>query len=109
MPTKSFPIPVVKAIAKDLLRGDSAIAVLKLTEEQLKETEKKAAVKDSVISAMKAKETNYMMIVDSERKKYEVSMEYAKDLQKQLKKEKVKNKFTKIVGAALLTGALLIK
>ena len=38
--TKCFPLPVVKKITKDLLSGDSAKAQLKLTENQLIETEK---------------------------------------------------------------------
>jgi hypothetical protein len=49
---KCFPIHVAKQIAKDLLRGDSAIAELKLTNEQLIKTEEKVVLKDSVISTM---------------------------------------------------------
>lgn len=110
-PVKCFPIPVVKAIAQDLLRGDSAVAVLKLTESQLKETERKVALKDSTISAMLAKETNYLRIIEDERKKFEILTDVNKGLQKDLRREKVKNKFTKIVsgGAILFLGALLIK
>jgi len=111
IPTKCFPIPVVKAIAKDLLKGDSAIAMLKLTEDQLKETEKKSALKDSVITAMSIKESNYLRIIEDDRKKYRIVVEDNKDLQKRLKVEKVKNKFTKIIsgGAILVLGILLIK
>ncbi len=111
IPTKCFSIPVVKAIAKDLLKGDSAIAMLKLTEDQLKETEKKSALKDSVITAMSIKESNYLRIIEDDRKKYRIVVEDNKDLQKRLKVEKVKNKFTKIIsgGAILVLGILLIK
>jgi hypothetical protein len=82
---------------------------LKLTEEQLKQTENKVAFKDSVIVTMEAKEKNYHMIIDDERKKFEIMADFNKDLRMQLKKEKVKNKFTKIGGALLILGALLIK
>lgn len=111
IPVKCFPIPVVKAIARDLLKGDSAVAVLKLTEEQLKETEKKVALKDSTISTMMAKESNYLRIIEDERKKFEILTDVNKGLQKDLRREKVKNKFTKIVsgGAILFLGFLLIK
>ena len=57
-PVKCFPIPVVKQITKDLLSGDSAKAQLKLTEQQLAETEKIVEKKDSVISVMRVKEEN---------------------------------------------------
>lgn len=106
---KCFPVPVVKAIAKDLLRGDSAIVVLRLTEIQLKETENKVIVKDSIITYLQFKETNYLKIVDEERNRFGILADFNKDLKMQLRKEKVKNKFTKIGGAILILGALLIK
>jgi hypothetical protein len=85
--------------------------MLKLTEDQLKETEKKSALKDSVITAMSIKESNYLRIIEDDRKKYRIVVEDNKDLQKRLKVEKVKNKFTKIIsgGAILVLGILLIK
>ncbi len=69
-PTKCFPIPVVKQITKDLLSGDSAKAQLKLTEQQLLETENKVVVKDSVISLLRVKETNYQTIIDAQNQKF---------------------------------------
>ena len=45
IPVKCFPITIVREIAKDLLIGDSAKALLKLTEEQLIQTENKVALK----------------------------------------------------------------
>lgn len=100
--TKSFPIPVVKMIMKDLLSGDSAKAQLKLTESQLQETEKKVVAKDSVISLLREKETNYLELVNSEKKKFEVMENYSKKLEVDLKKEKVKNKFKSILGTSVI-------
>lgn len=100
--TKSFPIPVVKLIVKDLLSGDLAKAELKLTEQQLAETEKKVILKDSVINNLRMKETNYLTIIDSEKQKYKIVEDYSKRLEIELKKEKVKNKFKSIVGTGLL-------
>lgn len=110
VPVKCFPIPVVKLIVKDLLRGDSAINVLKLTELQLKETENKVALKDSIIVTMQEKEKNYVKIIDAEREKFRIQEEYSKSLEKSLRREKVKNKFTKIVsgGVVAALGFLLI-
>jgi hypothetical protein len=109
-PVKCFPIPVVKLIVKDLLKGDEAIKTLELTETQLKETELKVSLKDSIINTMKQKESNYLMIIDAEREKFKIQEDYSKSLEKALRKEKVKNKFTKIIsgGAMLGLGFLLI-
>ena len=107
---KCFPIHVAKQIAKDLLRGDSAIAELKLTNEQLTKTEEKVVLKDSVISTMVIKEKNYISIIGAQDSKFTVMENYSKKLEFQLKKEKVKNKFTSILSgvAVLVLGTILI-
>lgn len=108
--TKTFPIPVVRLIMKDLLSGDSAKAQLKLTEQQLLETEKKVQIKDSVIITLRAKEDNYLNVIQSEREKYKIVEDFSKQLQMQLKKEKVKNKFKSVLGTGIIAvmGFLLI-
>ena len=107
---KCFPVHVAKQIAKDLLKGDSAMAELKLVNEQLAKTEEKVSLKDSVISTMIIKEKNYISIIDVQDKKYIVMEDYSKKLEFQLKKEKVKNKFTSILSGitVLFLSALLI-
>ena len=100
--TKTFPIPVVRQIMKDLLSGDHAKAQLILTEKQLLETEKKVSLKDSVIMILREKESNYVSIINSEKQKFEIVESYSKKLQIDLKKEKVKNKFKSIVGTAII-------
>lgn len=109
---KCFPIPVVKQIMKDLLVGDSAKATLKLTEEQLVNTEKKVVLKDSIINTMKLKEVNYLTIIDAEKQKFGIMENYSKKLEWDLKKEKVKGKFKSILGTgviAVLTFFLITK
>jgi hypothetical protein len=92
-------------IVKDLMAGDSAKSILKLTELQLKETENKVSLKDSVISVMKTKEINYNEIISVGKEKYKIQEDYSKSLEKALRKEKVKNKFTKIISGSLLAAA----
>ena len=99
---KCFPIPVVKQIMKALVSGDSAKAQLKLTEQQLIETEKKVELKDSVIVTLRAKESNYQTIIDAEKQKFDIVEKYSKKLEFELKKEKVKNKFKSILGTAVI-------
>lgn len=109
-PVKCFPIPVVKQITKDLLSGDSAKAQLKLTEQQLAETEKIVEKKDSIISIMRVKEENYNTIIASQNEKYSILESHTKQLEWDLKKLKVKNKFTSILSgsAILVLGTFLI-
>ena len=99
---KCFTIPVVKLIMKDLVSGDSAKAVLKLTEVQLAETEKKVILKDSIITTLRAKEINYQTIIDSEKQKFDIMEKYSKKLEYDLKKERVKNKFKSILGTGVI-------
>jgi len=103
-PTKCFPIPVVKQITKDLLSGDSAKAQLKLTGLQLLETENKVVIKDSVISLLRVKETNYQTTIDAQNQKFSIVEGYVKKLELNLKKEKIKNKFTSgLAGVVIVT------
>ena len=87
------------------MAGDSAKSILKLTELQLKETENKVSLKDSVINVMKTKEINYNEIISVGKEKYKIQEDYSKSLEKALRKEKVKNKFTKIISSSLLAAA----
>ena len=90
---------------KDILSGDSAKAQLKLSEEQLTETEKKVVLKDSVINTLRLKEQNYQTMIDSEKQKFDIMEKYSKKLEWDLKKERVKNKFKSILGLGVI-GAL---
>ena len=111
-PVKCFPIPVVKQITKDLLSGDSAKAQLKLTEQQLAETEKIVEKKDSVISIMKVKEENYNSIIGAQTEKYSILESHTKQVESDFKKLKVKHKFTSILSygiMATLTFFLITK
>lgn len=101
-PTKCFPIPIVKQIIKDLMSGDSAKAVLKLTEQQLLETENKVIMKDSVITMLRDKESNYIKMLDEQNQKYSILEDHTKKVEWDLKKEKVKNKFKSILGGGAL-------
>ena len=109
-PVKCFPIPIVKQITKGLLSGDSAKAQLKLTEQQLYKTENIVEKKDSVISIMRVKEENYNTIILAQNEKYSILENHTKQLEWDLKKLKVKNKFTSILSgsAILILGTFLI-
>ena len=101
--SKCFPIPVVKLIVKDLLSGDSAKALLKLTEQQLDSTERKVVMQNSIIQTYKQKEINYDTIIGYERDKFITLKKYTDKLELDLKKQKVK---TKLLGFG--TGGLIL-
>lgn len=100
--TKCFPLPIVKKITKDLLSGDSAKVQLKLTEQQLFETETKVIMKDSVITLLRVKETNYQTIIGAQTQKYSILEDHTKKVEWSLKKEKVKNKLTTGLSGILI-------
>ena len=101
-PVKCLPVSTFKSIAKDLLKGDSAMAELKLANEQINKLEEKISLKDSVIVTMQKKEENYQTIIKSQDEKYLVLEDHTKKLEVQLKKEKVKNKFKTYIGGGLI-------
>ena len=107
---KCFPAPVVKQIMKDLLIGDEAKAQLKLSDSLLVLTEQKVQIQDSIIGNMKLKENNYLKEIDIQNQKYLILEKYSKQLEKDLKKLKVKNKFTSILSSStiLILGTFLI-
>jgi hypothetical protein len=65
-----------------------------------------------VISLLRIKESNYNVIIDAQNQKYSTLETHTKKVEWDLKKEKVKNKFTSVlsgVAVAALTFFLIIK
>ena len=111
-PVKCLPVSTFKEIAKDLLKGDSAKAELKLANEQIVKLEEKVSLKDSVIVTMQQKEENYKTIIGAHEQKFSTLENYTKSVELKLKKEKVKNKFKSFIGGtlvAVLTVMLIVK
>lgn len=106
---KCFTIPVVKLIMKDLLSGDSAKAVLELTEKQLIKCEEKSLYQDSIIGNQVKKIENLDGIIIDERTKYGILEDHSKKLEKALGFEKFKNKCTLWVsgGAVVLVTVIM--
>jgi len=114
-----MPTEVAKQVAADLVRGDSAKAMLALSLDELDLTKQKLGYKDSLILTAKLKEINlmeqirneqgqkngYMALLDDSKKQYA-------DLSKKFKRYKVKKTFTDILftgGLIALTGLLIAK
>ena len=97
-----LPVPVAKQIVIDLLRGDSAFAQLKMSNQHIIELENMVSLKDSVIDKMKLKEENYNLIISDEKKKTEIYQKELKFTQKELKRIKAKRTFTNIISGVLI-------
>lgn len=95
-------VPVAKQIVIDLLRGDSAFAQLKMSNQHIIELENMVSLKDSVIDKMKLKEENYNLIISDERNKIEIYQKELKFTQKELKRIKAKRTFTNIISGVLI-------
>lgn len=114
-----MPTDVAKQIAQDLITGDSAKAMLALTEEELTITKEKLSFKDSLILTGKLKEINLNDQLRNEKKKgeaynalYEDAKKQYATLAKDYKKYKVKKKFTDVllgVGIIALVTVLVSK
>ena len=100
-----IPYSVAKQIALDLNKLDSITAISKLTDKELKETQKKVVVQDSIINTMELKEDNYLLQIKKEGEKYTIVDDQNKDLRTDIKKLKTKNTIIEIVGGAII-GAL---
>lgn len=112
-----IPYPIIKSIQTDLLIGDSAKAMLSLTEFELNLTKQKLSYKDSLILNGKMKEINLIEQIKNEKfqKEYYVSLYNTSEknytaLEKTFKRYKTKKTFTDIlfIGAtSVLTGTLI--
>lgn len=105
IPTKTFPIPVVKMIVKDLLSGDSAKAVLDLTKQELDKTKEIVGLKDSVISRLNQKIELDGYIIGLERDKFKLLEGHNKKVERELKIQKIKSK---IFGSLTTIGLVVI-
>jgi len=97
-----LPVKVAKEIAKDLLRGDSAITELKLANSQIKQLEIKSEYQDSIIIYLREKEKNYVTLIDGEKRKNEILNDEIKKTQKELKKVSAKKTFYNLVSGAII-------
>jgi hypothetical protein len=103
-----FPYGVAKQIALDLNKLDQLTEVHKLTETELKETQNKVSVQDSIIVTMELKEDNYELQIKKEQEKFKIVEEQNEGLRKDIKKLKTKNTIIEIVGGAIIGGLTYI-
>lgn len=104
-PTTEFikiPVPVVKRIVIDLVRGDSAMAQLQQSNLQFAELEKKSKIQDSMIVVYKTVDVNNQKIISNLEKKVEIVEREYKTVSKELRKQKVKSRFTNLLSSGTI-------
>ena len=100
----NIPVPTVKKITIDLLRGDSALAQLDLSNRMIAELQSKTVLQDNIISNYEKKEQNYLGIVTELEKKVSVYQTELKNTQKELRKLKAKRTYGKIISGVIIGG-----
>jgi len=102
-----FPDSIVKKVAKDLLRGDSARAELTETKILVHELELKNFTNERLVNTYVHKVANYSSQIDLYRQKEVKYVEMVTGLERDVKKEKKKNKIFKIVTGILITSTVI--
>jgi len=100
-----LPYTVGKQIMLDLNKLDSTTSILKLTEEEVIELNKKIDLQQSVITTMEEKVKTSETIIQKTNEKFQIVDNINKDLTSDNKKLKRKNTIIQIVSAVII-GAL---
>ncbi len=95
-------------LTKMIQSCDSTKEVLDLTKQQLKLTQKKVVLKDSIISQYVIKDSIYQEMLRNEELKYDAQSELVHDLQKQNDKLIRRGKNTKIISTVITLGMTLL-
>ncbi len=101
-----IPVPVVRKIVVDLVKGDSAIAQLHQSNLMIKELESKTQVQDSIIKSYKQVDVNNQKIISNLERKVEIVETEFKSVSKELKKQKIKSRFTNLLSSGTIVTLL---
>ena len=102
--TKTFPIAIVREIAKDLVRYDSVKNELVIVNNLAIENNKKLFLKDSLLFSYIEKEDKYKEIIKIQNEKYTILNDSYMNNANLLKKEKVKNTINQILIGLSIFG-----
>lgn len=102
--TKTFPIAIVREIAKDLVRYDSVKNELVIVNNLTIENNKKLFLKDSLLFSYIEKEDKYKEIIKIQNEKYNILNDSYINNANLLKKEKVKNTINQILIGLSIFG-----
>jgi hypothetical protein len=109
-PSQEFikiPVPVVRKIVVDLVKGDSAMAQLHQSKLMIEELENKTKVQDSIIINYRQVDGNNQKIISNLERKVEIIEGEFKSVSKELKKQKIKSRFTNIISSGVILTLLV--
>lgn len=109
-PSQEFikiPVPVVRKIVVDLVKGDSAMAQLNQSKLMIEELDNKTKVQDSIIVNYRQVDGNNQKIISNLERKVEIIEGEFKFVSKELKKQKVKARFTNIISSGVILTLLV--
>jgi len=101
-----IPVPVVRKIVVDLVKGDSAIAQLHQSNLMVKQLENKTKVQDSIIVSYKQVDVNNQKIISNLERKVEIVETEFKSVSKELRKQKIKSRFTNLLSSGTIVTLL---
>jgi|TARA_B110000459_G_C16616237_1_gene499036 hypothetical protein len=100
--------PIAKLIIKDLLIGDSYRTELSLVNTKINLLEQKVFLKDSIIFSLNTKSSNFENILYTKQDQLAISQELSRNLQTDLKKQKLKTKLFGGTGILIAAGVIFI-
>ena len=100
--------PIAKLIIKDLLIGDSYRTELSLVNTKINLLEQKVFLKDSIIFSLNTKSSNFENILYTKQDQLSISQELSRNLQNDLKKQKIKTKILGGSGLLIATGIIIL-
>jgi hypothetical protein len=100
--------PIAKLIIKDLLIGDSYRTELSLVNTKINLLEQKVFLKDSIIFSLNTKSSNFENILYTKQDQLSISQELTRNLQTDLKKQKLKTKLFGGTGILIAAGVIFI-
>ena len=109
-PSQEFikiPVPVVRKIVVDLVKGDSAMAQLNQSKLMIEELDNKTKVQDSIIVNYRQVDGNNQKIISNLERKVEIIEGEFKFVSKELKKQKVTARFTNIISSGVILTLLV--
>ena len=100
--------PTARLVIKDLINGDGDKQKLVLFKEKTTLLEQKIVLKDSIISTLNSKVSNFEIMVDTQKQQLALSQELSDRLHSDLKKQKIKTKLTGGIGILAAIATFLI-
>ena len=100
--------PIAKLIIKDLLIGDNYRTELSLVNTKINLLEQKVFLKDSIIFSLNTKSSNFKNILYTKQDQLSISQELSRNLQNDLKKQKIKTKIFGGSGLLIATGIIIL-